>query len=240
MRPPTTDCLCGQPTTNGVNGSTAKSHNALHLDIHTHIMPFELPSFPPAEDCKANGNASEWITLRSHKVEDGDAASMKVDMYVGHRFFRTVERNCYDPETRIEEMDRTGIDVQVLSTVPVLFSYDKPAKQAAQMAKYLNDHIASVCQRYPHRFFGLATVPLQDVEESIAELKRAKHELGLHGVEIGTEVNGRGLDCAELDAFWRACEELDMPIFVHPLGYEWEKENRNRWQPYWSAWLVGM
>lgn len=238
MTPSAADCLCGHPTTSGVNGISAKSENALHIDIHTHIMPFELPSFPAAEGSQTNGHTSEWITLRSHEAQGGGAT--KVDMYVGDRFFRTVERNCYDPETRIEEMDRTGIDVQVLSTVPVLFSYDKPAKQAAQMARYLNDHIASVCQKYPHRFLGLATVPLQDVEESIAELKRAKDELGLNGVEIGTEINGRGLDCPELDAFWKSCEELDMPIFVHPLGYEWEKENRNRWQPYWSAWLVGM
>lgn len=219
----------------------------MRIDIHTHIMPSELPSFHSSNDDTPDDKSQEWITLRSHNEQEdqkngvnGLKAPKKVDMYVGDRFFRTVEANSYDPEARLKEMDETGIDIQVLSTVPILFSYDKPAKQAAQMVRYLNDHIASVCHDYPERFIGLATVPLQDVEASIAELRRAKTELGLKGVEVGAEINGRGLDSAELEPFWAACEELDFPIFVHPLGYEWEREKKSRWQPYWSAWLVGM
>lgn len=219
----------------------------MRIDVHTHIMPSELPSFAHLDDAVPRNASQEWITLRPHNEQDpqangisGPKAPKKVDMYVGDRFFRTVEANCYDPEARLKDMDETGIDVQVLSTVPILFSYDKPAKQAASMARYLNDHIASVCREYPTRFIGLATVPLQDVAASIVELRRAKKELGLKGVEIGAEINGRNLDSAEFEPFWTACEELDCPIFVHPLGYEWERENKSRWQPYWSAWLVGM
>ncbi|KAJ5988966.1 hypothetical protein N7481_004176 [Penicillium waksmanii] len=206
-------------------------------------MPPSLPDFSLQS---SDGKSEEWINLRLRDVSKLDKnnkialSSQNVDMFVGDKFFRTVEPNCFDPIVRMEEMDATGVNLQVISTVPILFSYDKPVKPATLLVRHLNDHIASVCHEYPKRFVGLATVPLQDIEASVAELKRAKFDLGLKGVEIGTEINGKPLDSPEFDTFWSACEELDMPIFIHPLGYELERENKSRWGSYWSAWLIGM
>ena len=226
------ECLCGGPSHVDVldgkgNGNPVPS---MRIDIHTHIMPPSLPDFSHSH------NEHEWIQLRPHlQTKDGltngenAPESNKVDMFVGDRFFRTVEANCFDLATRIREMDATGVDVQVLSTIPVLFSYDKPVEPAVEMARHLNNHIASVCHKHPRCFVGLATLPLQDVNASVLELRRARTTLGLKGVKIGTEINGLGLDNPEFEPFWAACEDLDCPIFVHPLGYDLARENKSRW-----------
>ncbi|KAH8803681.1 2-amino-3-carboxymuconate-6-semialdehyde decarboxylase [Xylogone sp. PMI_703] len=225
-------CFCSKSDHNEISNGGSAPSSSVRIDIHTHIMPPSLPDFSDDE--------SEWVNLRPHESKDNPKDALKVDMYVGSKFFRTVEPNCFDPETRLRDMDASYIDIQVLSTVPVLFAYDKNAVLAARLASYLNDHLASVCLKYPERFVGLATVPLQDVKSSVKELHRAKNELGLKGVEIGTTINGKNLDDKAFDHFWEACEELDFPVFVHPLGYELQKENAVRWNDYWSAWLIGM
>ncbi|KAI5358147.1 Putative 2-amino-3-carboxymuconate-6-semialdehyde decarboxylase, metal-dependent hydrolase [Septoria linicola] len=180
-------------------------------------MPASLPDVQLLENISGE---RDWPQLRPHESE-----SKKVDMYVGDDYFRTVEANCFDPETRLDEMRAANVSVQVLSTVPVLFCYVKPRKAAIKFAQYLNDDLAQVCRKYPTSFLGLGTLPLQDIDASVQELQRCKHELGLVDIEIGTEVNGLFLDDPIFEPLWRSCEELDMPLFVHPLGYSLPKEN---------------
>ena len=195
----------------------------LKIDIHTHILPKEIPRW------KDKFGYGGFIQLDHHKP--CCARMIKDD---GH-FFREVEDNCWSAERRIEECDGFGMNVQVLSTVPVMFSYWAKPHDGAVIAKFLNDGIAETVAKFPKRFIGLGTVPMQDTPLAVKELERCR-QIGLVGVQIGTNVNQLNLGEPQFFDFFKACEELGMAVFVHP----WEMMGEADMQKYWLPWLVGM
>ncbi len=195
----------------------------LKIDIHTHILPKDIPKW------KEKFGYGGFITLEHHKP--CCARMLKDD---GH-FFREIESNCWSAEKRIEECDSFGVNVQVLSTVPVMFSYWANPKDGAEISEFLNDGIAEIVERFPRRFIGLGTVPLQDTKLAIKELERCK-KIGLAGVQIGSNVNQLNLGEPQFFEFFAACEALSMAVFVHP----WEMMGEADMKKYWLPWLVGM
>ena len=164
---------------------------------------------------------------------------------IGDRVFREITDNVWDPERRIEDTDCEKVSMQVLSTVPVMFSYWAKPHDGLDLSRRLNDHLADVVRDHPKRFAGLATIPLQDPDLAATELERCIRELGLHGAQIGTHVDanphsGRidtlNLDNVSLQPVWSAAEELNAAIFVHP----WDMLGKERMPKYWLPWLVGM
>lgn len=194
------------------------------VDIHTHILPEKLP------DWKSKFGYGEFVSLEHHKP---CCARMMID----NEFFREIESNNWDPETRIKECDslEDAVNVQVLSTVPVMFSYWAEPRDTLEISIYLNDHIADVCKRYPKRFVGLGTLPMQHSGLAIQELKRCK-ELGLKGIQIGSHINHWNLNQPELFPIFEAMQDLDMCLFVHP----WWWMAKTKMPKYWLPWLVGM
>lgn len=195
----------------------------MKIDVHTHILPADIP------DWKSRFGYGGFITLDHYQP---CCARMLRD---DGKQFRDIDKNCWDAATRIDECDAAGVDVQVLSTVPVMFSYWAKPADGLQVSQFLNDHIADIATEYPLRFVGIGTVPLQDTRLAIGELERCR-SIGLRGVEIGTNVNRKNLGDPEFFDFFKACDELSMSIFVHP----WEMMGESDMQKYWLPWLVGM
>jgi aminocarboxymuconate-semialdehyde decarboxylase len=204
----------------------------MKIDIHTHILPPEWP------DLDRKYGYGGFVRLDHYKP-------CCARMMIGDRVFREVTDNVWDPKRRIEEMDRDSVSMQVLSTVPVMFSYWAKPADALDLSRRLNDHIAEVVRENPKRFAGLGTIPMQDVDLAAQELERCSRELGLRGVEIGTHVDPndychgrdcRNLDHPSLDVLWKTAEQLNAAIFVHP----WDMMGKERMPKYWLPWLVGM
>lgn len=193
------------------------------IDIHTHIIPEHLPRW--ADKFGYGG----FVHLDHHKP---CSARMMID----DRFFREIQQNCWDPVIRIQEMDQQGVQLQVLSTIPVLFSYWAQAEDTYDISRFLNDHMADVVRRAPERYIGLGTLPMQDTVLAIREMDRCMNQLGLAGIEIGSHINEWNLENEKLHEFYAAAEEMGACLFVHP----WDMVGKEKMSKYWLPWLVGM
>jgi aminocarboxymuconate-semialdehyde decarboxylase len=202
------------------------------IDLHTHILPHDWP------DLDAKYGYGGFIRLDHYQP-------CCARMMIGDRVFREITDNVWDPERRIEECDRAGVSMQVLSTVPVMFSYWAKPADGLDLSRRLNDHIAEIVRAHPTRFAGLATIPMQDPDMAATELERCVRDLGLRGAQIGTHadanphsgrIDSLNLDNASLQPVWSACEQLGAAIFVHP----WDMLGKERMPNYWLPWLVGM
>jgi aminocarboxymuconate-semialdehyde decarboxylase len=194
----------------------------LKIDMHTHIIPKNLP------DWTKKFGYGDFIFLEHN--EDKTA-----DMMQGGQFFRRIAENCWNEDIRIPEYEKYNTQVQVVCTIPVMFSYWAKTKHGTELSQFLNDHIAELVQRYPKNYIGLATIPMQDSDAAIRELERAK-AIGLVGIQIGSNINDKNLSEDEFFPIFEACERLGMAVMIHP----WQMMGFDSMKKYWLPWLVGM
>ena len=194
----------------------------LKIDMHSHIIPKNLP------DWEEKFGYEGFIRLEHHKPS-------WANMMQGDNFFREINHNCWDPEIRMNEYEKYATQVQVVCTIPVLFAYFSKPKDGLEVARFLNDDLANLVNKYPKKYIGLGSLPMQDPELSVQELFRIK-ELGLKGVQIGSNIEDKNLNEPDFFPVWEACEKLGLAVLVHP----WNMMGKKKMSKYWLPWLVGM
>jgi len=192
------------------------------IDIHNHFFPREWP------DLAARFGTPNWPWIKH--TEPG-----KAEIMVGDRFFRHIYSACWDPEVRLAEMDRDGVDIQVLSATPVLFAYDRPLEHALECANIFNDAALDLCAQGKGRLRALCQVPLQDPDAACKELSRCMRA-GHLGVQIGNHVGDKNLDDPGIVTFLHHCADEGAAVLVHP----WDMLAPQRMPKYMMPWTVGM
>ncbi len=190
--------------------------------MHSHIIPKVMPNWT------SKFGYGKFIHLEHN--EDGTA-----DMMQGGQFFRRIKENCWDEAIRIPEYERFNTQVQVVCTIPVMFSYWAKPKDCMELSEFLNDHIAELAYKFPKNYIGLGTIPMQDSQLAIQELERIK-SIGLVGIQIGSNINDENLSEDKFFSIFEACERLDLALMIHP----WQMMGFDSMKKYWLPWLVGM
>ena len=192
----------------------------LKIDMHAHFFPpitrQEAAALDPVD--------APWLR------RDGDGSTGQI--MAGDRPFRPVDATLWDPALRVAQMDRHGVDLQILCATPVMFGYTYPAQAAADWAARMNDLALEHCAFAPDRLKALAQVPLQDLDLACREASRAR-AAGHLGVQIGNHVGPRDLDDDTLVQFLVHCAEHDIPVLVHP----WDMMTDGRMKRWMLPWL---
>jgi aminocarboxymuconate-semialdehyde decarboxylase len=174
------------------------------IDIHAHILP--------EETMRQLQKTAPSLGLRLTSMDEGSAI-----LEIAGVIQKPFPREAWDLEWRLRDMDRSRVDIQLLSNTPQTFLYDQEAALGAACAEIQNEQIAALARKYPDRFRGLATLPMQAPELAARELRRAMGSLGLLGFHLASNIQGRNLDDPNLAPVWEAAQELSAFILVHPF-----------------------
>jgi aminocarboxymuconate-semialdehyde decarboxylase len=177
------------------------------IDVHTHIRIPALLDFVARNPIKARGPGTEdWFSTSSvanlHE-QDRDKA----------RWARLT-----DAKTRLREMNRRGVDIQVVSSNFPVSCYWMDGRKGLKAARISNDGVAEFVAANPDRFAGLGSVALQNPKSAAGELERCVKDLGLRGAWLASNIRGKDLGEKQFRPFWAKAEALGVPIFIHPLG----------------------
>jgi aminocarboxymuconate-semialdehyde decarboxylase len=171
------------------------------IDVHCHVVPSEFPVAP--------ANCTRWPAM-DHRPNN------QAMVMIGKREFRLVDSRCWDTARRIADMNDEDVGMQAISPMPELLSYGIEAEDNLVLSQSVNRAIAEMVHAAPDRFVGMGMVPLHDPQLAAKALSRFA-DLGLIGVEIGSNVAGKSPGDAFFDPFYGEAERLGLCVFVHAL-----------------------
>jgi aminocarboxymuconate-semialdehyde decarboxylase len=193
----------------------------LVVDIHCHLG---IPAADAIVQARHPGPPPGINDFTSAKTSEVNRAQ-----------FAAIGRTLNTLDQRLADMDRLGIDVQAISPSPGQYFYYADADVAREAARTVNEGMAAAAAQHPDRLVAMGTVPLQNVEMAVQEMRRCVRELDLRGIEISSNVNGKDFHAEEFRPFFAAAEELGILLFIHPLGFT----HANRMSEYYFNNLIG-
>ena len=174
------------------------------IDVHNHLYPKDWLEY-----------LEKNINPKMVKTGPNSYLAYQDDVIVAH-----IDRpGHYDPAERIKDMDKAGLDVQILSlTIPGVERLG--ASEGIAWAKRINDYFAEVCSQYPGRFYFQIALPYQDMDETIKEIERCRklYPDYAKGVQFFSNINGKPVASPEFNDLYAAAEKYSLPILVHPTS----------------------
>jgi aminocarboxymuconate-semialdehyde decarboxylase len=180
------------------------------IDAHAHVVPENFPRYI------GSAMPADWPSM-------APAHECHRSVMIAGKNYRTVSDKCWDTAKRLQDLEAMGLELQAISPMPELLSYWMQPADAQQLLRFLNDEIARMVADSGGHLVGLGAVPLQDMELALRELEYCVNTLGLAGVEVGSNINGKPIGAPQFDPFFEACEQLGAAVFVHairPAGME--------------------
>lgn len=187
--------------------TTAQKPPCLCIDVHSHFTVSESatlaePHFVPEMDPRTFFSPAESVRYNSELRRQPDQAV-----------------KYHDPSARIEDMDKQGIDVQLLSVAPPQYFYWLDAEHAVRACRIQHERFAEVVAAHPDRFAAVANLPMDHPAVAVEVMEEAKRDFGFNGFEMNADVNGEDLDDRRFDPIWAKAEELGMTAILHPQGF---------------------
>ena len=174
------------------------------IDIHCH-----RECAPVADFMRDAAEAAGKVAL-GH----GNATTQAVN----RRQLETIKPKMDVLDVRVADMDRMGVDIQAVAISVYQYYYWADAELGAKASRMMNEEFVESTSKHPGRFLPFGTVPLQDTEAAIQELRYLATELGMKGIEIGTHVEGEEISSPRLDPFWAEVEKLGLVVVIHTQG----------------------
>ena len=173
------------------------------IDVHAHCIPADFRTWLEERGADVGVGLQDTTRGRGAIFGDRETAGMP--------------DTATPLDRRLSEMDRMGIDIQVLAGWIDLTGYELEGAKAITYCQAHNDFLAADADTNRDRFLPIGNVPLQDPQAAVAELDRCLSDLNMVGVEIATTVRGSALDQAGLDPFWEAAQDRGAFILLHPM-----------------------